>query len=139
MRDRASFTGRPEEVQIYKPRSAPEDAKRRAERRTAWHKALCNEAFEHNAWILTTVGSDRTICELLPTSGFADILRERGYPLQDEPPGERILPFAVATPMTLSSSGAMVPVTEGSTRPITLTHYGAGPARTVRFSFKTPY
>jgi hypothetical protein len=30
------------------------------------------------------------------------------------------------------------PTTEGSTKPITMTNYGAGPQRTRRYSFKTP-
>jgi hypothetical protein len=109
-------------------------------KRQAWFKALCNEARERNdAWIISSVGAERTIVECLPTSAFPAILESREYPLTPEPPGERILPFAVSTPMVLSSSGAMIPATEGSTRPVTMTHYGAGPVRTVRHSFKTPF
>jgi hypothetical protein len=140
MRDRASFTGAPEPV-IYKPAPASAAAvELKRAKRQAWFKALCNEARERaDAWIVTSCGADRTILESLPTSGFPDVLRQRGYPLGDEPDGERILPHAVSTPMVLSSNGAMVPATEGSTKPVTMTHYGAGPVRTVRFSFKTPF
>jgi len=41
--------------------------------------------------------------------------------------------------MLISSFGALIPVTEGSPRAVTMTHYGAGPQRTVRYSFKTPF
>jgi hypothetical protein len=137
MSDRASFTGMPELV-IHKP-AATDAGEEKRKRRAAWHRALSDEAAQHNAWILTTCGADRTIVEALPTSAFPDILREREYPLSRQPDGERIIPFAVSTPMVLSSSGGMIPATPESTRPVTMTNYGAGPVRTVRYSFATPF
>jgi hypothetical protein len=136
-RDRASFTGAPDPY--HKPAADHRAIEQKKHRRQAWHRALCDEAAQHHAWVLTTAGSDRTIIEALKTSAFPSMLLAREYPLQDEPPGERILPFQTSTPMTLSASGALIPATAESTRPVTMTHYGAGPTRTARFSFKTPH
>jgi hypothetical protein len=111
----------------------------RQKKRLDWFTAFNREAMAAGAWIISTPGATEVVVETLPTSAWPAILMERGYKLKEIEPGQRILPFAVATPMTLSSSGGLIPATAGSTKPVTMTHYGAGPVRTVRYSFKTPF
>jgi hypothetical protein len=138
VRDRASFTGMPE-PQIYKPRSAPEDAKQRAERREQWFRALNNEIVSRSdTWIISTPHAPQVILECLETSPMPAELIERGYKLKAEPDGERILPHAIAQPMVLSSSCAMVPATANTTAPVTMVITGAGIHATRRYSFSAP-
>jgi hypothetical protein len=111
----------------------------RLERRRNWFAALSAEARENNAFVISVPLADLTVIECLPHSPWPEELASRGYPIEEIEGGQRILPFAVSTAMTISSSGALIPATEGSTRPVTMTHYGAGPVRTVRYSFKTPF
>jgi hypothetical protein len=44
----------------------------------------------------------------------------RGYIVEKIGEGERILPYAVAQKFEMSSTGALVPPTEGSTKPVTV-------------------
>jgi hypothetical protein len=57
----------------------------------------------------------------------------RGYIIEKIGEGERILPHAVAQRFEVSSSGALVPATLGSTKPVTLTVTNAGIAVVEQF------
>jgi hypothetical protein len=109
-------------------------------RRRAWFLALVRESqIAGDAWIISTPGADVVLVEALPLSTFPAELKSRGYPLREVSGGSRILHTAHHQPMQISSSGAMVPVTEGSTRPVTIVTHGAGPHETRRFEFPAPF
>jgi hypothetical protein len=51
---------------------------------------------------------------------------------------QRILPHAVAQKFETSSSGALIPATEGSTKPVSLIVIGAGLARFEQYESRMP-
>ena len=51
---------------------------------------------------------------------------------------ERILAYAVAQKFETSSSGALIPATEGSTKPVTVTVTNAGIATVEQFDLRMP-
>jgi hypothetical protein len=121
----------------FKSGSEEED---RAKRRNEWFLALVRETqIDGTAWIISSPGNDTVTLETLTTSTFADELKRRGYPLREIELGERILPFAHHQPMEVSSSGALVPTTAGSTRPVSMIVHSASPHPTRRFEFPAPF
>jgi hypothetical protein len=109
-------------------------------KRRAWFLALVRESqIAGDAFIISSPGSDVVLVEQLPLSSFAAQLRARGYALKEIAGGSRILPHAHHQPMMISSSGAMIPVVEGSTKPVTIVIHGAGPHETRRFEFPAPF
>jgi hypothetical protein len=61
-----------------------------------------------------------------------------GYLVEKTGETQRILPLAVAQPMTMSSSGALVAVTEGSTKPVALHITNAGIATVEQYDLRMP-
>jgi hypothetical protein len=55
----------------------------------------------------------------------------------DSPEGERILPGTITEALTLTSSGAFEPLTEGSTTAVAQVRHHAGIARVLRYTFTT--
>jgi hypothetical protein len=106
------------------------------ERRLAWFNALNREAMQRGCWLISTPAAGEVILEALPENAWPDELRGRGFPLVPEPDGQRILPHAVKVEMVLTSSGAMVPATPGSTMPTTTIYTAAGITKTRRFRFR---
>jgi hypothetical protein len=76
--------------------------------------------------------------QALPDSALPASLRSMGYIV--EPIGEtpRILAHAITEELTTTSSGAMVPVTEGSTRAVTRRVTHAGLATVVQYDLWLP-
>jgi hypothetical protein len=111
------------------------------ERRLAWHQALVRESMASggDCWIVSTPAASEVYIEALVTSGWPDELRGRGFPLVAEPDGQRILPHAIRTEMTLNADGTMAPLTPGSTQPTTTLITHAGIAKTLRYSFRAPF
>jgi hypothetical protein len=64
--------------------------------------------------------------EALPGSPLPDQLVAMGYIVEKIGESQRILPHAVAQRFEVSSSGALIPATEGSTKPTTVTVTNAG-------------
>ena len=64
--------------------------------------------------------------EALPGSPLPAQIVALGYIVEKVGESQRILPNAVAQRLEVSSSGALVPVTEGSTKPLTVTVTNAG-------------
>jgi hypothetical protein len=108
-------------------------------KRRAWFLALVRESqIAGDAFIISSPGSDVVLVESLPLSTFPALLKSRGYPIREIAGGSRILHSAHHQPMMISSSGAMIPVTEGSTKPVSLVVYAAGPVETRRYEFPAP-
>jgi hypothetical protein len=61
-----------------------------------------------------------------------------GYSVEKTGTSERILPHAIAPKFETSSSGAFVPVTEGSTKPVTVTVTNAGIATVEQYDLRMP-
>ena len=99
----------------------------RTQRRNDWFLALVRESqIAGDAWIINSPGSDTVLVETLTTSGWPDELRRRNYPLREIAGGSRILPHAFHQPMQHGPNGTLVPVTEGSTRPVSVAIHSAG-------------
>jgi hypothetical protein len=73
--------------------------------------------------------------ECVPGSTLPYELRKLGLDLRDIEPGERILHSAITEKFTLTSSGALEPLTADSTKPIAQTRLHAGFVKTRRFVF----
>ena len=65
-------------------------------------------------------------------------LTAMGYIVEKIGESQRILPHAVAQRFEVLSSGALVPVTEGSTKPVTVTFRNAGIAVVEQFDLRMP-
>jgi hypothetical protein len=74
----------------------------------------------------------------LPGSALPGQLRELGYIVEKTGTTERIPPHAVAQRFEVSTSGALVPVTEGSTKPVTVQVAHAGIATVEQYDLRMP-
>jgi hypothetical protein len=76
--------------------------------------------------LVSVPGDPEMRFEALPDSALPAALRSMGYVVEQTGETQRILPHAITEELTTTSSGAVVPVTEGSTRPVTrrVTHAG---------------
>ena len=83
-------------------------------------------------------GSSEITVECLPESNLPNALADLGYNLIPEPDGERILPSAVTERMIRHEDGTFGPLTEGSTRAVSVIIGHAGICKTRRFSFVLP-
>jgi hypothetical protein len=101
-------------------REAPDKIADRRER----FERLNEEARLCGAWIISTPGSREVTIEVLPSSGWPDVLRGRGYRLEQLDEGQRILPNSIQQPMRMGSKGGLV--------------HHAGIHKTRRFSFDLP-
>jgi hypothetical protein len=87
-----------------------------------------------NGWIISIAGRAEVMIEVLPGSTLPDELRDAGYDLTEIDGGERIIAGSIVEQLELSSSGAFMPATEGSTKAVYLrTHSGI--CKTQRFTF----
>jgi hypothetical protein len=116
------------------------DAEDRLKRRNEWFLALVRESqIAGDAWIISSPGSETVLVEALPMSRFPADLRSRGYPLREIAGGSRILPHAFHQPMEQAADGTLIAAAEGSTKPVSVMIYGAGPHETRRFEFPAPF
>jgi hypothetical protein len=87
-------------------------------------------------WVVSVPGAPDVVFECLPESTLPDELLGAGHHVLAAEPAmaERILAHAIIEQLTRTSSGALVPITPGSTQPIeTRTH--AGICRVLRYQF----
>jgi hypothetical protein len=76
--------------------------------------------------------------QALPTSPIPDRLRVLGLFVEKIGESQRILPHAVRQRFETSSSGALVPATENSTRPTSTVVTHAGIANVEQFDLRMP-
>ena len=88
---------------------------------------------ERGGWVTSVPGAHAIWFDALPDSALPDQLRELGHDVVKTGTTERILPHAVSTAMTLTSSGAFEPATENSTKPVTMRVTNAGIAIVEQF------
>jgi hypothetical protein len=116
-----------------------QQAKPRSEKRRDWFNGLNLEAMKVGAFIISSPGASEVIIEVLPGCDWPEELKEGGYPIQWLEEGRRIIPYAYEEPMVQNADGALAPLTPGSTREVSMVKREPGIARTVRYSFKTPF
>jgi hypothetical protein len=117
-------------VVIAKPRgpwTAPETRKEKFEKLNAFVRS-------RNGWLVSVPGAETGMVEMLPDSSLAGEMRAAGYDLEPAGEGERIIAGSIIERLELSSSGAFVAATEGSTRPVYMRSHN-GICRTRRYSF----
>jgi hypothetical protein len=67
-----------------------------------------------------------------------DQLAALGYTVEKTGESQRILPHAVAQRFEVSSSGALIPATEGSTKPTSMLVTNAGIATVEQYDLRMP-
>jgi len=91
----------------------------------------------HGGWVTSIPGGTTVTFEVLPDSALPAQLIAMGHDVVPDDPeeGQRILASAIVERMTLTSSGAFEPMTEGSTKTVHLrTHAGIVRVRRYRFA-----
>jgi hypothetical protein len=74
--------------------------------------------------------------DALVGSALPEHLAAMGYIVEKVGESQRILPYALAQRFEVSSSGALIPPTEGSTKPMTVTVTNAGVAVVEQFDLR---
>lgn len=93
---------------------------------------------EWGGWVISLPGADDVTIECLPESNLPNALADLGHNLIAESDGERILPSAVTERMIRHEDATFGPLTEGSTRAVSVIIGDAGICKTRRFSFVLP-
>jgi hypothetical protein len=93
---------------------------------------------ERGGWLVSVPGDPAMRLQVLPGSSLPDQLRKLGYIVVPVGTTSRILPHAVAQRFETSSSGALLPVTEGSSRPVTVCVTNAGIATVEQYDLRMP-
>lgn len=93
---------------------------------------------ERGGWVTSVPGAHAIWFDTLPGSALPDQLRELGHDVVKTGTTERILPHAISTAVTLTSSGAFEPATENSTKPVTMRVTNAGIAIVEQFDLLLP-
>lgn len=99
---------------------------------------LNNFIMAHGGWVTSLPGDKEVTVETLPGSALPDTLTKLGYKLMPEPDGQRILANAIMQKFTHDGDGALVAMTEGSTKKPASVVTHAGIVRTMRHSFMLP-
>jgi hypothetical protein len=93
---------------------------------------------EAGGWMTSIPGDPQMRFEALPGSSIPRMMEARGYIVVPTGTTQRILAHAVAQPMTMSSSGALVAAIENSTRPTTVVITNAGIATVEQYDLRMP-
>jgi hypothetical protein len=89
-------------------------------------------------WMTSIPGDHEMRFEALPNSGLPAALRDLGYVVEQTGETQRILPHAIMENLTTTSSGALIPATEGSTQPVTRRVTHAGIATVIQYDLRMP-
>jgi hypothetical protein len=81
---------------------------------------------QRGGWCTSVPGSHEITFDALVGSPLPDQLRGLGYSVEKTGESQRILPHAVSQKFETSSSGALIPATEGSTKPMSVIVTNAG-------------
>jgi hypothetical protein len=94
---------------------------------------------EHGgAWLVSVPGEPTMRLQVLPGSALPDQLAALGYLVERTGETQRVLAHAVAQKFEVSSSGAFIPATEGSTKPLALHITNAGVAVVEQYDLRVP-
>jgi hypothetical protein len=93
---------------------------------------------QHGGWTTSVPGSHEITFDALVGSPLPEQLAALGYTVTLIGESQRILAHPVAQRFEVSSSGALIPATEGSTKPVTVTITNAGIATVEQFELHAP-
>jgi hypothetical protein len=93
---------------------------------------------EHGGWLVSVPGDPEMRLQTLPGSALPDQLAALGYIVERTGETQRILPHAVAQKFEVSSSGALVSPTGGSTKPTSVVVTNAGIAIVEVYDLRMP-
>ena len=104
----------------------------------AWFQVLVHETLRRaDCWVTSTPNADVCRIEVTEGSPWPAELRKRGYPLEPDGTGQRIIGHAFREVVHVNSDGTISPLVEGSTAPTkTIDH--AGIIKVVRYRFRAP-
>jgi hypothetical protein len=88
-------------------------------------------------WVTGIPGGPVVDFEVLEKSAIPLALTQHGYDVRpaDPPEGQRLLAAPIVEKLTLTSSGAFEPLTDGSTKAVVEIRTHAGIVRVMRYSF----
>jgi hypothetical protein len=95
---------------------------------------LCRLIQHGGGFVTSYPGLPYVSFDALPDSSVPQKLRDLGYAPIDEGETERIVACGITERLTRTSSGALEPATEGSTKPIELRHH-VGICKVRRYTF----
>jgi hypothetical protein len=101
-------------------------------------QALNEIVQERGGWLTSVPGEREIRFEALPGSSLPSQLQSLGYIVGRTGESQRILPHAVLQRFETSSSGVLVPATQGSTKPVTVAVTNAGIATVEQFDLRMP-
>jgi hypothetical protein len=81
---------------------------------------------QRSGWVTSVPGSHEITFDALVGSPLPGQLTAMGYIVEKTGESQRILPHAVSQKFETSSSGALIPATEGSTKPMSVIVTNAG-------------
>jgi hypothetical protein len=93
---------------------------------------------QRGGWMTSVPGAHKITFDALPGSPLPEQLAALGYIVHKTGEGERILPNAVQQWFEMSSSGALIAATDGSTKPVSLVVTAASLARVEQFDLRMP-
>jgi hypothetical protein len=102
------------------------------------HAALVQFITKRKGYVTSIPGEPELRFEALPGSTLPDELTELGYAVTEIGEGQRILPGSIVERFSLTSSGALEPVAEGSTKAVALLQEHAGIVGVLRYRFQLP-
>jgi hypothetical protein len=124
--------------EIHRPLQT-EIADRRRSNEVADRKASFDDLNDfvqaRHGWIISIPGERIVTIEVLPDSALPAELTALGYGLTEAPAGERILASAIIEKFTMTSSGALASLVDGSTAAVAEVRHHAGIVKTRRFTF----
>ena len=121
--------------EFYRPNPNPD---RDIEDRKTRFAALNAFVTEHGGWLTSIPGDVDIRLEALPGSPLPALLERQGYIVGRTGQTQRILPLAIVQKFETSSSGALIPVTEGSTKPVSVQVTHAGIAAVEQYDLRMP-
>jgi hypothetical protein len=119
----------------YRPRRPGDELAKRKQLFDGLNKFI----MDRGGWIVSVPGDRQAVFEVLPHSPIPAQLTELGYDVRpaDFPEGQRLLATGITEFLTRTSSGALEPLVEGSTKPVEVRHH-AGIVPVKRFVFSLP-
>jgi hypothetical protein len=89
-------------------------------------------------WFVSVPGDRDMRLQVLRGSGLPEQLAEMGYIVERTGESQHILPHAIRQKFEVSSSGALIPATEGSTKSVSVVVTNAGIAVVEQFDLRIP-
>jgi hypothetical protein len=96
------------------------------------------QRFKHGGWTTSVPGAHEITFDALPGSPLPAQLTAMGFSVEKTGESQRILPHAIVQRFETSSTGALIPATEGSTKPVSVVVTNAGVATVAQYDVRMP-